>query len=141
MAATKYLDDLEFHHMELHKGLEYVGVRILEIITTNRFLSFHALVKSEAELRPEIGQKFYAHISQRSYKLLAAYFKKHIDAGELKRISPQRLAQHYWAMMLHNLYLQLEFKAMDELNRNQVKRHVKRTVDEFLTFAGTDSTN
>jgi TetR/AcrR family transcriptional repressor of mexJK operon len=132
LAATKYLDDLEFEHMELRPGLEYIGISILETITTERFLSFDFLVKKEALTKPELGQKFYDHLSARSYKMLANYFKIFIDKGELKNIQPQRLAKHFWAMMLHNLYLKLEFQAINGINKNQIRRHVKRTVDDFL---------
>ena len=132
LEATKYLDDLEFEHMELRQGLEYIGISILDTITTERFLSFHFLVKKEALTKPELGQKFYEHLSARSYKMLANYFKIFTDKGELKNIQPKRLANYFWAMMLHNLYLKLEFQAISGISKNQIRRHVKRTVDDFL---------
>ena len=136
LAATKYLDDLEFEHMELREGLEYVSLKIVEIITDDKFLTFHSLVKNEAMTKPELGQKFYEHISARSYRLLAKYFKTFIAKGELKSVQPQRLAKYFWAMMLHNLYLKLEFRAIDGITSKQIRRHVKQTVKDFLLLAG-----
>lgn len=136
LKSTRSLDDLVVEHEDLREGLEYIGNRVMKVIMTERFLSFHRLVVSESLKQPALGHEFYENISTRSYRILADYFKQHISKGNLVNIDPVRLAEYYWAMMLHNAMLRFDFQKLKVMRKSQIASHVKQVVDDFLLGFG-----
>jgi len=137
LKSTQSLDDLVVEHEDLREGLEYIGCRVMNVIMTERFLSFHRLVVNESIKRPALGHEFYENISSRSYRILADYFKQHISKGHLIDMDPARLAEYYWAMMLHKVMLKFDFQRLKTMHRRQITGHVKQVVGDFLLGFGT----
>lgn len=136
LKTTIALDDLDFKDMDLRQGLEYIGIKILETIMTERFFALSRLVMNAAVSKPELGQDYYNSISERSYKILAGFLSKHIDNNELKPIQAQRLAQYYWAMMLHDASLKVRFQVIKGMTAGEIRQYVAQIVDDFLFAFG-----
>lgn len=136
LQSTQSLDELVIEHEDIREGLVYIGIKVLNVIMAGRFLAFHRLVVNESMKKPELGHEFYENISTRSYRILAEYFKQYIKSGDLLDMDPIRLAEYFWAMMLHNLMLRVDFQKLKFMSEKQISIHVKRVVEDYLRGFG-----
>lgn len=143
-AIDKVLDDwlaaivsLNIQNMDLRKGLEQVSFGTLRTVFSGKNRAFRRLIMSSAAKRPEIGHEYYDYISARSYHLVAAFLENHMKKGNLKYVEPERLAKHFWGMMLHNLFLQADCQKLRSVGDARIRKHVSQVVDDFLIGYGT----
>ena len=124
--------DLDIHQKDLKDGLEHVSYKTLEMLCVGKYAPLRMLIYSSAVTRPELGHEFYDYIDARSYKILAIFFKEHIEQGNLKPLDPDRLAKYFWGMMLHNLLFRMDTQKSPTVSPRTVRRHADQVIDDFL---------
>lgn len=124
--------DLDIHEKNLKEGLEHVSYKTLEMLCVGKYAPFRMLIYNSAVKRPELGHEYYDYIDARSYRILATFFKEHIEKGNLKAIDPNRLAKYFWGMMLHNLLFRMDTQKTPTVSPRAVRRHADQVIDDFL---------
>ncbi len=131
------LDNIKIDHLGLRGGLEHIGINVLSTLLSEKYRAFNRLIKNVSQKHHNLGQYYYHQISTRSYKIMADFFGTYINTGKIKKLPPRRMAQYYWAMLLFDLEMELDFYIINSINKKQLTTHVKRTVSDFLIAFGT----
>lgn len=112
--------------------LEAVGLRILDLITTEEVLATTRLVIAEADRYPKLAKMYYESGTQRLVHMLAEFLDTQNRLGKTRIPNTQSAASYFLAMLKGQYYLRMILKIKPSPSESLKTAHVKDTVRVFL---------
>lgn len=112
--------------------LEAVGLRILDLITTDEVLATTRLVISEADRYPKLAKMYYESGTQRLVQMLAEFLDAQNRLGKTRIPNTQSAASYFLAMLKGQYYLRMILKIKPSPSESLKTAHVKDTVQVFM---------
>jgi AcrR family transcriptional regulator len=120
---------------DVREVLVEAGTRLLRFINSERFGKLFRIVAAESFRDPVSSRNFYSLGPAMGRKHTAAFLKRHMAAGNLRRMDPLQAADDFLDMLVSSRYLTAvvlgQIKSFPRL-----RAHVKHAVDIFLTYYG-----
>lgn len=125
---------------DLKKVLTQAGTRILEFINSEKFGKLFRIVAAESFRDPNTAQKFYRLGPGAGRDHTAAFLRRHMKAGNLRKADPSRAADDFLDLVIssHHLTAVVLGQRLDGI---QPRVHVRHAVDLFLRYYGTDESH
>lgn len=115
-----------------HALLEAVGLRILDLITTEEVLATTRLVISEADRYPKLARMYYESGTQRIVQMLAEFLDAQNRLGKTCIPNTISAASYFLAMLKGQYYLRMILKIKPSPSESLKTAHVKDTVRVFM---------
>lgn len=112
--------------------LEAVGLRILDLITTEEVLATTRLVISEADRHPKLAKMYYESGTQRLVQMLAEFLDTQNRLGKTRIPNTVSAASYFLAMLKGQYYLRMILKIKPSPSESLKTAHVKDTVRVFM---------
>lgn len=93
-AYARDMDELLRLSDDLRSGIFQLCVNLIGKIVSPEPMQLTRLVLAESGRFPEIGKIFYAHAVQPMEMSVAAYLKRHLDQGRLRKVAPMVVARN-----------------------------------------------
>jgi AcrR family transcriptional regulator len=120
---------------DLRSGLYTFSRDVIGKMLSDEGLALFRLVTAESGRFPEVGKLFYAQAAGPVEASLAAYLRRHMDAGALMQDDPARLAQTL-IDLCHGCQ-QRRLWGLEQLDDEQIEAEASRAADVFLRAFGT----
>jgi len=112
--------------------LEAVGLKILDLITTEEVLATTRLVISEADRYPKLAKMYYESGTQRLVQMLAEFLDTQNRLGKTRIPNTISAASYFLAMLKGQYYLRMILKIKPSPSESLKTAHVKDTVKLFM---------
>lgn len=112
--------------------LEAVGLKILDLITTEEVLATTRLVISEADRYPKLAKMYYESGTQRLVQMLAEFLDGQNRLGRTRIPNTVSAASYFLAMLKGQYYLRMILKIKPSPSESLKTAHVKDTVRVFM---------
>jgi AcrR family transcriptional regulator len=123
---------------DIRTVLMKAGSQILAFINSERFGNLFRIVAAESFRDPVTAQKFYLLGPGMGRKNTAAYIKRHMQAGDLRKADPLQAADDFLDLVISARYLTAVVLGQN-LNAPLPRSHVKHAVEFFLNYYGVES--
>jgi len=121
---------------DLRETLIELGVNFLTFLFMPDTVAVHRLVVAECGRFPELGRIFYETGPKKGQENLAAFFAPLISEGRLKPGDAMEVGHWYKDILLGDVYSRTLWGVLGPLTPEQLRAHVSRAVDVFLTAFG-----
>jgi TetR/AcrR family transcriptional regulator, mexJK operon transcriptional repressor len=118
---------------ELKTVLTKAGTGILEFVHSERFGKLLRIVAAETFRDPVSARKFYLLGPGRGRDSTAAFLKRHMRAGNLRKADPLRAASDFLDLVISARYITAVVLGQGH-EVQQSRSHVKHAVDVFLSY-------
>jgi len=125
---------------ELRTVLMKAGTRILEFIHSERFGKLLRIVAAETFRDPVSARKFYLLGPGTGRDHTAAFIKRHMKAGNLRKADPLLAANDFLDLVISARYITAVVLGQSH-EAPQSRSHVKHAVDVFLSYYRVPETN
>jgi TetR/AcrR family transcriptional repressor of mexJK operon len=125
---------------DVKKVLTQAGTQILEFINSEKFGKLFRIVAAESFRDPVTAQKFYRLGPGAGRDHTAAFIRRHMKAGNLRKSDPVRAADDFLDLIISAHHLTAVVLGQ-RVNGAQPRAHVKHAVDLFLRYYGTDESS
>jgi hypothetical protein len=95
-------------------------------------LPLFALVLSESQRVPVIGQMFYEAVPQKAYSVLADYFDRQIALGIFRPVDTAVAARQFLGMIREDVHLRCVLQPDYRPSEGDIKKVVAGAVDMLL---------
>lgn len=112
--------------------LEAVGLRILDLITSEEVLATTRLVISEADRHPKLAKMYYESGTQRLVQMLAEFLDSQNRLKKTNIPNMMSAASYFLAMLKGQYYLRMILKIKPSPSESLKTAHVKDTVRVFM---------
>jgi AcrR family transcriptional regulator len=113
------------------------GNQIFAFINSERFGNLFRIVAAESFRDPVSAQKFYLLGPGMGRKNTAAYIKRHMKAGDLRKADPLQAADDFLDLVISSRYLTAVVLGQNQ-DATLPRSHVKHAVEIFLNYYGVD---
>jgi AcrR family transcriptional regulator len=114
------------------------GSQIFSFINSERFGNLFRIVAAESFRDPVSAQKFYLLGPGMGRKNTAAYIKRHMQTGDLRKADPLQAADDFLDLVIGSRYLTAIVLGQNQ-NALLQRSHVKHAVEIFLNYYGVPS--
>jgi TetR/AcrR family transcriptional repressor of mexJK operon len=121
---------------DLRTVLRKAGIAILKFIHSEKFEKLFRIVAAESFRDPVPAEKFYLLGPGQGRENTAAFIKRHIKAGNLRRVDPHRAADDYLDLVISSRQLTAIVLGQNH-EAPRARTHVNHAVDIFLNYYGT----
>jgi TetR/AcrR family transcriptional repressor of mexJK operon len=121
---------------DLKKVLTEAGTKILEFINSERFGKLFRIVAAESFRDPETAQKFYLLGPGAGRDHTAAFIRRQMHAGHLRKADPLRAADDFLDLVISSRHLTAVVLGQ-HIPSEQPRARVKHAVEMFLRFYST----
>jgi len=118
---------------ELRTVLTKAGTRILEFVHSERFGKLLRIVAAETFRDPVSARKFYLLGPGMGRDSTAAFIKRHMQAGNLRKADPLQAASDFLDLVISARYITAVVLGQSHEAR-QPRSHVRHAVDVFLSY-------
>ncbi len=112
--------------------LEAIGLRLLDLITTEEVLATTRLVISEADRYPKLAKMYYESGTLRLVQMLTEFLDAQNKAGIIHIPNTQSAASYFLAMLKGQYYLRMILKIKPSPSETLKMAHVRDTVNVFM---------
>lgn len=105
-----------------------MGVRVLELFSTPRFLALYRIIVAEAPRFPELARGLWRNCMERGYQLLREYLRLRHVGGPAHR----RAAEQYVSLVVGDFVFNAMLNPDLKLNQRELRRRVRKAVHDFL---------
>ena len=126
------LTDLDLRERPLAEGLEFLALKTLEALTSERGVGVQRLVFAEALREPAIGRLYWEHGPARGIEGLSRYLRLRAARGDAVVPDPQPAAEYFWGMLLHRIMLERYCGVSGPPTRAQMAALARRVSADFL---------
>ena len=123
---------------DIRTVLMKAGNQIFAFINSERFCNLFRIVAAESFRDPVLARKFYLLGPGMGRKNTAAYIKRHMQAGDLRKADPLQAADDFLDLVISSRYLTAVVLGQNQ-NALLPRSHVKHAVELFLNFYGVSS--
>lgn len=120
---------------DLRKVLTQAGSQILAFINSEKFGKLFRIVAAESFRDPVTAQKFYLLGPGRGRKDTAAFMRRHMAAGTLRKADALRAADDFLDLLISARHLTAVVLGQNGA-MPEARSHVRHAVDLFLCFYG-----
>lgn len=120
---------------DLRKVLTEAGTKILEFINSQRFGKLFRIVAAESFRDPVSAQKFYLLGPGAGRDSTAAFIRRHMKAGNLRKADALRAADDFLDLVISARHLTAVVLGQSD-DTAQPRAHVQHAVDVFLRYYG-----
>ncbi len=137
--ADKMIAEMEIERtggMDLRNSLNAMSLKLIGLILSEDAITQYRLAINNLTVDPNLSRLWYTHGPETTFRGLARYLEKEVDAGHL-RIKNCKLAADLFLGMLickHNIAMSIGEKAPTS---KQMKQIVSEAVDIFLSAYST----
>lgn len=117
---------------EPRESLCRLGENLLKVLTSYPTLPLFALVLSESQRVPVIGQMFYGAVPQKAYSVLADYFDRQIALGIFRPVDTAVAARQFLGMIREDVHLRCVLQPDYRPSEGDIKKVVAGAVDMLL---------
>jgi TetR/AcrR family transcriptional repressor of mexJK operon len=122
---------------DLRKVLTEAGAQILEFIYSERFGKLFRIVAAESFRDPVSAQKFYRLGPGAGREDTAAFIRRQMNAGGLRKADPLRAADDFLDLIVSSRHLTAVVLGQED-DAPPLRAHVKHAVDVFLRYYGIE---
>ncbi len=122
---------------DLRKVLIHAGSQILAFIDSEKFAKLFRIVAAESFHDPASAQKFYLLGPGRGREDTAAFMRRHMAAGKLRKGDALRAADDFLNLLISSRHLTALALGQKSVVPEPGK-HVRHAVDMFLSFYGKE---
>lgn len=130
--VTSSLRQVDPSGMELRRGLELIGGRLLGLVLSGRHIGLLRLVTGEASRFPEIGRIYYRVGPAAAYRGLEEFLAEHSGRGAIQIDDVARAADYFAGMLLHRRIFERFCIVPQAPPKRQVAVDVKGVVERFI---------
>ncbi|WP_448661943.1 TetR/AcrR family transcriptional regulator [Sphingomonas sp. CJ20] len=112
--------------------------RFITKTTSTDALQLHRLIAAEAGRSPEVATIFYRRVPQRTHELLARFIGEAMDAGQLRRDDPLRVARVLAILCMGGRHQRLLW-GQELGGGNAIAEEAAYVTDVFLRAYATDA--
>lgn len=120
---------------DIRKVLTQAGTHILEFIYSERFAKLFRIVAAQSFHDPRSARKFYMLGPGAGRNATAAFLRRHMQAGTLRKADALRAADDFLDLVISARHLTAVVLGQDD-EEVPARAHVKRAVDIFLHYYG-----
>jgi TetR/AcrR family transcriptional regulator, mexJK operon transcriptional repressor len=124
---------------DLRRVLTRAGTQILQFMNSERFGKLFRIVAAETFHDPVSARRFYLLGPGMGRQNTAAFIKRHMRIGNLRRADPLKAADDFLDLVISARYLTAVVLGQRQ-RALQPRSHVKHAVDVFLSYYGTPNT-
>jgi TetR/AcrR family transcriptional regulator, mexJK operon transcriptional repressor len=123
---------------DLRKVLIDAGTGILTFINSERFGKLFRIVAAESFRDPVLARKFYTLGPGAGRDRTASFLRRHMKAGNLRKVDPFRAADDFLDLVISALHLTAVVLGQNDATP-QPRKHVGHAVDLFLRYYGAQT--
>lgn len=136
---SKLLDKID-QGFSTREELADFGVTLVTLITSTTAIRAQRIILGVSDRKPELSARFYERGPKRSHLIMADYFSKMIEAGELEPFDPLEKAYQLSDLFLSGLYRPRLFGVLSEPpSRQTIVKNVESALDFFFKAYGKRS--
>lgn len=118
---------------DLREILTEAGIRILDFINSEKFGKLFRIVAAESFHDPVSAQKFYALGPGAGRHKTAAFLKRHMTVGNLKKSDPTQAADDFLDLVIRARHLTAVVLGQKDYTRPH-RKQVAHAIDIFLSY-------
>ncbi len=122
----------------VRESLIELGLSLMTFLWSEQLIALHRLIFAEVGRFPEIGRMFYDAGPRRGEVRFREYFEVAIAAGRFPSGDPAMAGQRLKDLVMSDVYLRMLWGVLKPLSEAQLREHVARSVDIFLTAFGAE---
>jgi TetR/AcrR family transcriptional regulator, mexJK operon transcriptional repressor len=130
--ATEIAGDFRDRVLELAR-------RLLDAMLSDELIEAYRLIVAESARFPEIGLAMHDIALRRGIQHLAAFFKRAIEAGEMRSVNPKMAAEQFFDLTTGTLHKVRLWNVLTTIEPERMKVESERVAATFLAAFGNEA--